>query len=117
MSTPTPTPTPITKELSEPWFTLVQLGLKTIEGRLDKNQFKIGDTITFYNNDIFYRSCTVKITNITKHKTFREYLTFYNLQDCLPGICTVEDGLKVYYKYFTKEEEYDKGVIALILRN
>ncbi len=28
------------EHLSEPWFTLVSLGLKTCEGRLHKNRFR-----------------------------------------------------------------------------
>ena len=36
------------EHLSEPWFTLISLGLKTCEGRLHKHRFKnykIGDII------------------------------------------------------------------------
>ena len=28
------------KNLSEPWFSLIKLGLKTVEGRLNKGDFK-----------------------------------------------------------------------------
>ena len=40
-----------TKHLSEPWFTLIKLGIKTCEGRLNKGDFskmKINDTIEFF---------------------------------------------------------------------
>jgi hypothetical protein len=36
------------ENLSEPWFTLIQLGLKTVEGRKNKGKFKemkVGDII------------------------------------------------------------------------
>ena len=39
-----------TKHLSEPWFTLIKLGIKTCEGRLNKGDFsnmKVNDTIEF----------------------------------------------------------------------
>ena len=42
------------EHLSEPWFTLISLGLKTCEGRLHKHRFKdykIGDIIKWWNND------------------------------------------------------------------
>ena len=42
-----------TMNLSEPWFSLVRDGAKTIEGRIydDKRRtIQIGDTITFTNN-------------------------------------------------------------------
>ena len=38
------------KHLSEPWFSLIKLGLKTCEGRLNKGEFskmKVNDTIEF----------------------------------------------------------------------
>ena len=41
-----------TKKVSEPWFSLMKLGLKKCEGRLNKGDFsrmKKGDTITFLN--------------------------------------------------------------------
>ena len=42
------------KNVSEPWFTLISLGIKTIEGRLNKGDFKEineGDVIKWTNND------------------------------------------------------------------
>lgn len=30
-----------TKSVSEPWFTLISLGLKTVKGRLNKGEFKV----------------------------------------------------------------------------
>ena len=53
------------KHLSEPWFSLINLKNKTIEGRLNKGDFKlmnVGDKITFYNDDFHHRECVVKIT-------------------------------------------------------
>jgi ASC-1-like (ASCH) protein len=49
-----------TKHLSEPWFSLIKIGAKTCEGRLNKGEFSImkkGDKIIFINNDFdFQRS-------------------------------------------------------------
>jgi ASC-1-like (ASCH) protein len=39
-----------TKHLSEPWFSLIKIGAKTCEGRLNKGEFSImkkGDKIIF----------------------------------------------------------------------
>jgi ASC-1-like (ASCH) protein len=46
--------TEYTKNLSEPWFSLIKIGLKTCEGRLNKGDFSLmkkGDYIIFENND------------------------------------------------------------------
>ena len=104
------------KHLSEPWFTLVSLGLKTVEGRLSRGNIldiKVGDKVTFYNKDIFKREYIVEITKITRYSTFKEYLETEGLSNCLPGINTVEDGLSVYYKYFSKNDEKQYGVTAI----
>ncbi len=104
------------KHLSEPWFTLVSLGLKTVEGRLHRGNIldiKIGDKVTFYNRDIFNREHVVEVIKITRYSSFKEYLESEGLSNCLPGITTIEDGLSVYYKYFSKNDEKQYGVTAI----
>jgi ASC-1-like (ASCH) protein len=102
--------------LSEPWFSLISLGLKTVEGRKNKGRFKemeVGDIIEFTNNDFNSRSVLTRITRKTEYSTFTEYLETEGLDRCLPGIPDLETGLSVYYKYFTKEDEKEFGVIAI----
>jgi ASC-1-like (ASCH) protein len=59
---------------------------------------------------------TTKITKKQKYDTFNEYLETEGLKQCLPGISSIEDGLSVYFKYFTKEEEAEFGVVAIRLK-
>jgi ASC-1-like (ASCH) protein len=104
------------EHLSEPWFTLISLGLKTVEGRLNKGRFQemqIGDIIEWHNEDFKERKILTKIIGKEEYKTFEEYLEKEDLNKCLPGIPTMEHGLSVYYKYFTKEKETEFGVIAI----
>ncbi len=104
------------KHLSEPWFSLINLGLKTVEGRLNKGDFsqmKIGEVIEWKNDDFKSRSFMTKIVGKREYKTFKEYLEAEGLNKCLPGIPTLEHGLSVYYKYFTKEDEEKYGVVAI----
>ena len=97
------------KNLSEPWFSLIQLRIKTVEGRLNKGDFadmKIGDIILFTNNEFgFKRKFEIKIKNITYYDNFQTYLENEILEKCLPNIDNIEDGLKVYYKYYNKSDE------------
>ena len=104
------------KHLSEPWFSLVKLGIKTVEGRLNKgvfSQMKVDDTITFYNDDFIPREMIVTVKDIKYYRTFREYLENETLKATLPGFTSIEEGLEVYYKYFSKLEEANYNVIAL----
>jgi ASC-1-like (ASCH) protein len=108
------------EHLSEPWFSLINLGLKTVEGRKNKGRFKdmkVGDIIEWFNEDFKHRSIKSIITGKSEYKTFEEYLTKEGLENCLPGIPTMEHGLSVYYKYFTKEDEAEYGVVAIRIKN
>jgi len=108
------------KNLSEPWFSLIQLNHKKCEGRLKKNDFAImkkGDCITFENNELgFLRSFKVKITEINEFKNFKEYLEFEGLDKCLPGIDNIEDGQLIYYIYYSKEDEVKYGIVSLHMK-
>ncbi len=109
-----------TFNLSEPWFSLISLGLKTIEGRKNKGAFKamaIGDVLTWTNDDFESRSVATKVIRKTIYKTFDEYLESEGLDKCLPGMPSLKHGLSVYHKYFPnwKEDEKEFGVVAIEL--
>lgn len=102
--------------LSEPWFSLISLGLKKVEGRKNKGRFKemeVGDIVEWTNNDFKPRSVLTKITRKSEYSTFASYLETEGLEKCLPGIQDLETGLSVYYKYFTEQDEKEFGVIAI----
>ena len=107
------------EHLSEPWFTLVNLGLKTFEGRLNKGRFKeleVGDVIEWYNSDFCDRSVWTRVISKNAYKTYEDYLTEKGIKNCLPGIVDMREGLSVYYKYYTKEQEQEFGVVAIELK-
>jgi ASC-1-like (ASCH) protein len=109
------------EHLSEPWFSLMNLGLKTVEGRKNKGKWKdmkIGEIIEWYNSDFLERKFTTRVIGKSTYSTFREYLENEGLDRCLPGINPdygMEHALSVYYKYFTKEDEVEYGVVAIRL--
>ena len=106
------------EHLSEPWFTLISIGLKTVEGRKNKGKFKkikIGDVIEWINNDFMPRSVMTRVVDKNVYSTFKEYLETEGLENCLPGMPSLEHGLSVYYKYFTPEDEAEFGVVAIKL--
>ena len=107
-----------TQNVSEPWFTLISLGLKTVEGRKNKGVFKemkIGDLIKWTNNDIIPRSVLTRVIRKAEYQTFQLYLETEGLEKCLPTIQTIEDGISVYFKYYSKKDEEEYGVIAIEL--
>jgi ASC-1-like (ASCH) protein len=109
-----------TKNLSEPWFSLIKIGAKKCEGRLNKGDFyemKKGDNIVFTNNDFdFPRSFRCKITSVHIYSSFKEYLDAETLEKCLPGIDKMDEGVNIYYKYYKKQDEEKYGIKAFRLK-
>ena len=105
------------KHLSEPWFSLVKTKLKTVEGRLNKGDFKKiqkNDIIEFFNNDFsFERRFNVKVTSKKNYNTFEEYLKKETLDKSLPGIDNIENGKSIYYKYYSPKDENQYGIVAI----
>jgi len=109
MATATTATTTYEKNLSEPCFSLIKLGVKCVEGRLNRGDYanmNIGDYIVFTNNELgFNRKFRIKIQNISYYEDFYTYLENETVDKCLPGIANMEEALMVYYKYYTKEDE------------
>ena len=106
------------KNLSSPHFEHIFEKKKTVEGRLNKGDFakmKIDDIIEFTNNEFGYeRKFEIKIKKINYYNNFTTYLENEGLERCLPGVNTLEEGLKIYYKYYTKNEEIEYKIKAFI---
>lgn len=108
----------LVESLSEPWFSLISLGLKTVEGRLDRGHFKsiqIGDLIQWTNTNFLERTVITRVVAKRNYFSFREYLDTEGLQNCLPGMPSLAHGLSVYYKYYTTADEENYGVVAIEL--
>ena len=76
---------------------------------------QIGDIITFYNDDVIKRQFQVKITKINNYSNFESYLKKETLKKSLPGYNKIKDGVEIYYKYFSKEDEKKYKVKAFHL--
>lgn len=110
----------IKKNVSEPWFSLIKLGLKTVEGRLNKGDFqnlRRNDIIIWTNDELgFIREFRVRITSIREFNNFKSYLETEGLNRCLPGIDNIDEGLKIYYRYFTKNQENEFGILVIRMK-
>ena len=107
-----------TKSVSEPWFSLISLGIKSVEGRLDKGDFhnmSVGEIVKWTNDDFQPRSILTKIIRKTKYNSFSEYLKSEGMDKCLPTFKSLDDGVNVYHKYYSKQDEMTFGVIAICL--
>lgn len=55
----------------------------------------------------------VIVKKVRKHRTFREMLKTEPLNEILPNVKTVDEGINVYRKFYTTEQEEEFGVVAL----
>ena len=95
----------LTKRLNEPWFTLIALGLKKVEGRLYKGDFSTvspDDTIVWTNDDMgFQRELRTRVESVQRYPTFRTFLQRETLNATLPtfGMTSLGRGVNLYRKY------------------
>jgi len=97
-------------------FAQITSGTKTIEIRLfdeKRKQIVEGDTITFSRMDDKSDTIKTKVTNLVIFNTFADLFTAYN-PECY-GFKNAEDHISMY-KYYSKEEEQEYGVLALHLQ-
>jgi len=108
------------KHISEPWFSLIMIRSKTIEGRLNQDdwaEMREGDRIDWVNEDFgFKREFRTLIISKKLFPSFETYLQAEGLHKALPSIEKMEDGLKIYHFYYKPEEEIKYGVVALELK-
>ena len=104
--------------ISEPWFSLIENGQKTVEGRLFKGiftEFRVNDTICFINKwNGKEKSVTVKITKLTKYPNFGDLLFNEKLYKVLPGFPNIKCGIVLYDRIYSSFNEIKKyGTLAI----
>ncbi|CAF0841277.1 unnamed protein product [Adineta ricciae] len=109
----------IVKQLSEPWFSLIYCGKKTIEIRLDKGHFyelKPYDKIEFFNDELGFnvrRKFCVRVISIDQFDTFESALEKH-LAHALPTIKSIEFGCQILKKSLSVDNAAGKyGILAI----
>jgi ASC-1-like (ASCH) protein len=101
----------ISLNVQEPCLSFILYGQKTIEGRLNKGKFK--DLKIGYILLIGPDQKRFLIERITVYKSFREMIKNEGIENVIPDKDNIEDAEAVYYKFYTKEEEKEFGVLAI----
>jgi len=99
----------------EPYFTFLKNGQKTIEGRIKKGWYELikpGDHIIVHNEEET-DSVEVLVKDVRTYISIKEMLEQENIKNILPDVETVEQGIGVYQKFYTKEQQKEFGVIAI----
>lgn len=106
-----------TMKLNSVYFKKVATGAKTVEGRINKpslHSLKENDIIRFLNNENEEEFIEVRINYLKQYSTFHDMLLQEGLQACLPGVLTLDEGVKTYHQFPSyKEGEKELGVLAI----
>ena len=102
--------------VNDPWFTYIKNGAKKYEGRRNNRIFNEGEYLLIqHNTDECQDPVTKMLKKIHKFKTFEEALSILPLEEVLPGVKTVEEGVQIYYKFVSLETQLRDGVVMLEL--
>ncbi|CAK7322659.1 unnamed protein product [Dovyalis caffra] len=91
-----------TELVNEPFFTQLKDGLKTVEGRIGSGAL------------ILFNKCVLlQVQEVQQYASFSEMLETEGLAKVLPGVNTIDEGVRVYRKFYTEEKERSNGVLAI----
>ena len=95
------------KHLSQPWFNYLKNREKTLEARLNRQDWfnmKIGDILIFTNNN---EKIITSIKNINSYVSFEQLLyekmdnKIMNLKRLLPYVETIDEGIQIYENIYS----------------
>ncbi|KAJ7947475.1 RNA-binding ASCH domain protein [Quillaja saponaria] len=96
--------------VQESFFSKLKDGLKTVEGRCAVGNYNRIES----GNLIFFNKCVLfEVQGIRHYTSFSDMLEAESLQKVLPGVETVEEGVKIYRRFYTEEQEQSNGVLAI----
>ena len=96
-----------TKNLQEPWFTLVSLGIQRVECRVRKGCFhdvREGEVIVWSNTEFGYLRVHKSVVSSARvYRSFEKCLRMEGIENCLPstGIASIETGAEICRKNFS----------------
>ena len=103
----------ISLNVQEPYLSFILNGKKTVEGRLNKGKFKdlkVGDKLSIGPDETLFM-----VKQINYYDRFRNMIIGEGVKNVIPDKNTVEDAEAIYYKFYTKEQEKEFGVLAVII--
>jgi ASC-1-like (ASCH) protein len=99
------------------YFSLIQAGKKTVEGRTNKPKLQTifpGDTLIFVHSEDPSQTLSARVTFVHRYPSFKKMLSEEGVDLCLPGIGSIEDAEALYHSFPGYEENAKLfGVIAI----
>ena len=108
-----------TISVSDPWFDHLRQGSKRYEGRLYRGlpiYMRRGDTLTIYretpdSKETNSFSCIIE--DVLRFETFEESMKTLPLDQILPGIKSISEGIKIYETFAKVTTQKQFGVCLI----
>ena len=105
--------------LDEDIYSLVDKGIKDVEVRVNdekRRKLNIGDNVIFINRGNENETLTTTILSLDYYDNFEELVRHYDIERMYTKDITKEDFVKLLERFYTKEEQEEYGVVALVLK-
>ena len=96
----------------QPWLGLIQSGVKKIEGRKKAKKYtdlNPGDMVIFHDEQTSFKA---RIVKVVEYKTLEDYLICEGINNALPGISNLDEGISIYGQWSTPEQ-LKNGFLAI----
>ena len=96
-----------------PWFSLIREGRKPVEGRKASpayTKIETGDTVEFFCDN---ESFQAQVVGINRYSSLEAYLANETLERALPGVSSIDEGIKIYLQWSAKEQIKRHGFLGI----
>lgn len=103
-------------KLQPKYYDFILNGTKRIEIRLNdekRKTIKVGDTITFYKEQLLNESFNVKIVNLYRYNNFNELFDNFDITLLADKSISKEELLNELEKFYLKEKQEQYGVLGI----
>ena len=104
-------------ECAKPWYRFLETGEKPLEGRKATPKWSPiakGDTIIFSDGEGHsFRAAVVGVNRYEGRNCLRKFLETETLARALPGVQTIEEGMRIYCQWSTMEEIEKYGFLGI----
>lgn len=100
------------------WADAIKSGKKTVEGRLCRPgsvaaNVQVNDVLTFVIRGTNCECFSAIVLKVTHYNTTDKYLKSEGLNNCLPGVATIEEGIAIYREFYSEKDEQQYGMVAI----
>jgi ASC-1-like (ASCH) protein len=99
--------------VGSPWFDYICAGRKRFEGRRNYHPYAVGERLRIAHADKRGRAVDARIAGLHFYPSFNAALRALPLEQVLPDVASVEEGVKIYQEYVSLDTQARDGVVMI----